>query len=213
MPTPSADDILALAIRHVNAGQAEHARILCEHALAQGPHPGAHQLLAVLALQQGRPAEAKGHADASLQLRPDHPPTLGVAGDAALAVGDAAAATRAFERIVALAPTHADGWFKLALARQDARDFAGAAAALRESLRLKPGSPEAEVNLGIVLQEVGRIDEAMAAYGRAYRLRPDTFGRIAHALATPAAGRLYLDLETLRAELAAPAGRGSGLQA
>jgi tetratricopeptide (TPR) repeat protein len=205
MPTPSAEEILALAIRHANAGRAEQARILCEHALARGPHPGVHQLLAVLSLQRGRPADAQRHADASLALRPDHLPTLAVAGDAALALRDAAAAARAFERITALAPAHADAWFRLALARQDARDFDGAAAALRESLRLKPESPEAEVNLGIVLQEAGRIEEAMAAYGRAYRLRRDTFGRIAHALATPGVGRLYLDLDDLRAALAAQA--------
>ena len=205
MPTPSVEEILALAIRHVNAGQPERARVLCEHALAAGPHAGAHQLVAVLDLQQGRAADAQRHAQASLALRADHVPTLLVSGDAALALRDAAAATRAFERVVAVAPAQADAWFKLALARQDARDYDGAAAALREALRLKPDSPEAEVNLGIVLQDAGRMDEAMAAYGRAYRLRKETFGRIAHALATPNVGRLYLDLEDLRAALAAAA--------
>ena len=202
MPTPSVEEILALAIRHVNAGQPERARVLCEHALLQGPHAGAHQLIAVLALQQGDAAAAQAHAAQSLALRPDHPPTLAVAGDAALALRDAAGAVRAFERVAALVPTNADAWFKLALARQDARDLDGAAAALHESLRLKPDSPEAEVNLGIVLQDAGRLDEAMAAYGRAYRLRKETFGRIAHALATPSVGHLYLDLEDLRAALA-----------
>jgi len=206
MPAPSVEEILALAIRHVNAGQPDRALVLCEHALLQGPHAGAHQLIAVLALQRGDAAAARHHATQSLALRPDHPPTLAVAGDASLALRDAAAAMLAFERVTVLVPANADAWFKLALARQDARDFDGAAAALREALRLKPDSPEAEVNLGIVLQEAGRIDEAMAAYGRAYRLRKETFGRIAHALATPSVGRLYLDLEDLRTALAS-AGR------
>jgi tetratricopeptide (TPR) repeat protein len=202
-PSPSADDVLALAIRHVNAGEPDRARLLCEHVLARAPHPAAHQLIAVLDLQQGRPVEAGRHAQASLALRPDHVPTLLVAGDAALAARDAAVAAASFRRATELAPTQPDAWFKLALARQDARDFEGAAAALREMLRLRPASAEAEVNLGIVLQEAGRIDEALAAYGRAWRLRPDTFGRIAHALATPGTGRLFLDLEDLRAVLAA----------
>ena len=201
MPTPSVEEILALAIRHVNAGQPERARVLCEHALARGPHAGAHQLVAVLDLQHGRAADARHHAQASLALRADHVPTLIVAGDAALALRDPQEAAQAFERAIALAPGHADAWFKLALARQDLREFDAAAAALREALRLKPDSPEAEVNLGIVLQEAGRLYEAMAAYGRAYRLRQETFGRIAHALATPGVGRLYLDLEDLRAAL------------
>jgi tetratricopeptide (TPR) repeat protein len=203
MPTPTAEEILALAIRHVNAGQPDRARLLCEHALARGPHPAVHQLVAVLELQQGHAAAARQHAQASLALRADHVPTLLVAGDAALALHATAAATAAYERAAALAPAQADTWFKLALARQDARDLDGAAAALRESLRLRPDSPEAEVNLGIVLQDAGRLDEAMTAYGRAYRLRRETFGRIAHALATPGVGRLYLDLEDLRAALLA----------
>jgi predicted TPR repeat methyltransferase len=143
------------------------------------------------------------HAGASLALRADHLPTLRIAADAALAACDVSAAGRLLERIVALAPADPDAWFKASLARHDARDFDGAAAALREVLRLDPLRAEAAVNLGIVLQDAGRLDEAMAAYGQAVRLRADTFGRIAHALATPGAGRLYLNLDDLRQELLA----------
>ena len=106
---------------------------------------------------------------------------------------------------MALAPDNVDAWFKLSLARQDLRDFDGAIAALERVLAASPERVEAQVNLGIVLQESGRIDDAMRAYGRAYRLRPQTFGRIAHALATPGVGRLWLDLDDLRAELGAAA--------
>ena len=171
------DDLLALAIRFVNAGQPERARQLCDHALATlPPHPAVQQLLAVLVLQQGDAASALEFATRSLTLRPGHEPTRQVAADA---------------------------WFRLSLERQDGRDLAGAAQALREVLRLAPGRAEAEVNLGIVLQEAGEIDAAMRAYGRAYRLREATFGRIAHALSTPNVGRLWLSLDALRAELLA----------
>ncbi len=167
--------LLDLAIRHANHGQPEQARLLCEHAMgAFAPHPAVLQLLAVLALQQGQPVEAGRHAAASLALRPDHAPTLQAAGEA---------------------------WFQVSLQRQDAHDLDGAAEALREVLRLMPGRAEAQVNLGIVLQESGRMDEAMLAYGRAYRLREDTFGRIAHALSTPKTGRLWLRLDDLRTAL------------
>lgn len=171
------DEVLALAIRFVNAGQPEPARQLCEHAVATlPPHPAVQQLRAVLALQQGDAEQAVEFAAASLALRPGHAPTEQIAADA---------------------------WFRLALARQDRRDFAAAAQALREVLRLAPGRAEAEVNLGIVLQELGEIDAAMQAYARAYRAREDSFGRIAHALAAPNAGRLWLSLDALRAELRA----------
>ena len=193
------EELLGLAIRHVNAGQRERARALCEHAAAAfAPHPAVHQLQALLDLQRGDVAQARQHAAASLALRPDHVPTLVVAADAARAAGDPSEALHALERIAVLAPEHADAWFQLALVRQDLRDLIGAEHALREVLRLSLERADAQVNLGIVLQESGRVDDAMRAYGRAYSLRADTFGRIAHALSTPNAGRLWLDLDDLR---------------
>jgi Tfp pilus assembly protein PilF len=176
-PTPAIEDLLGLAIRHVNAGQAGRARVLCEQAVATlPPHPAVQQLLAVISLQQGDAAAAAEWAMASLALRPDHPPTARVAADA---------------------------WFQVSLNRHEVHDLAGEASALREVLRIAPERVEAEVNLGIALQDAGEMSEAMRAYGRAFRWREDTFGRIAHALATPNHGRLWLNLDALRAALRA----------
>ena len=203
MPSPQIADLVALAVRLVNANQPARARIVCEQAVAAWPaHPAVHQLLAVLDMQAGQPASALSHATVSLRLRPDHVPTLLVLGDAALAQHDLPAASQALERAVVLAPDNAEAWFKVSLARQDLRDLEGAIAALERVLATHPERVDALVNLGIVLQESGRVDEALRAYGRAYRLRPQTFGRIAHALATPNVGRLWLDLDELRGELA-----------
>jgi len=171
----SVEELLALAIRHVNAGQSGRARLLCEQAVAtHPPHPAVQQLLAVISLQEGDAAAAVELAAASLALRPDHAPTVRVAADA---------------------------WFQLSLARHEAGDPAGEAQALREVLRLAPERVEAEVNLGLALQDGGEIDAAMRAYGRAYRAREETFGRITHALAAANVGRLWLSLDELRAAL------------
>jgi tetratricopeptide (TPR) repeat protein len=203
MPSPQIADLIALAVRLVNANQPARARIVCEQAVAAWPaHPAVHQLLAVLDVQAGQTASALSHATLSLRLRPDHVPTLLVLGDAALAQRDLQAASQALERAVVLAPDNGDAWFKASLVRQDLGDLDGAIAALQRVLAGSPQRVDALVNLGIVLQESGRIDDAMHAYGQAYRLRPQTFGRIAHALATPGVGRLWLDLDELRAELA-----------
>ena len=199
--TTTIEELLGLALRHVNAGQRERARLLCEHALAAfAPHPAVHQLLAVLDLQQGEATRAREHAAASLALRPDHLPTLLLAGEAARAAGVPSEAMRSFERAVALLPSHAEAWFQLGLVKQDLHELDGAAAAFRRVLELTPRA-EVEVNLGIVLQEAGEFSEAMCAYGRAYRMRDDTFGRIAHALSTPNVGRLWLNLDDLREAL------------
>jgi len=201
-PSPSAEQFLELAIRHVNAGQPERAMVLCELAVKAHPsHPAVRQLLAQLQFDTGRLDDAARHIAASLVARPDHVPSLLIAGLIARAQGRLVDAARVLSHAAKLAPTHDKVWFELALVRQDLRDFDGAAEALRHLLRTSPPRAEVEVNLGIVLQEAGHMDEALCAYGRAYRLRADTFGRIAHALSTPGAGRLWLNLDDLHAAL------------
>lgn len=173
----SVEECLALAIRLVNAGQPVRAKLVCEQARAtHAPHPAVLQLLAVIALQEGDATAAAEFATASLVLRPGHGPTLRVAADA---------------------------WFQVSLARHADGDAAGEALALREVLELEPERVEAEVNLGMALQDKGQIAEAMRAYGRAYRAREDTFGRIAHALSSAHVGQLWLNLDDLRAALRA----------
>ena len=171
------EDLLGQAIAHLNAGQREHARRLCEQAVAtHPPHPAVQQLLAVMALQDGNALAATELASASLALRPTHTPTRRLAADA---------------------------WFELSVQRHQRADLTGEIQALKAALKFAPERAEAEVNLGIALQDSGDIEAAMHAYGRAYRLRQDTFGRIAHALATPNVGRLWLNLEGLHAALRA----------
>lgn len=175
---PSVEELLALAIQRVNGGDPAQARALCDLALAaHPPHPAVFQLLAHLLLQEGDLPQAGERAAQSLALRPGHAPTLRLAEDIAHA---------AFER---------------ALKLQDAGDLKGAAEALRLALRLLPTYAQAAVNLGIVLQEDGDLEGAMSAYGRAYRLREDSFGRIAHALAAASTGRIWLELDDLREAL------------
>lgn len=202
--TASVEDLLGLAVRLVNAGQRERARLVCEQAMAtHAPHPAVQQLLALIRLQEGDAATASELAAASLVLRPDHPPTLVVAGDAARASGALLQAAAHYEHALRLQPERADLWFQLSLVRHDLRDLAGAALALRRVLQLSPERVEAVLNLGIVLQDSGEIDEAMRAYGRAYRMHEASFGRIAHALAAANVGRLWLNLDDLRAALLA----------
>ncbi len=195
----SVEALLALAIQQVNAGERERAKQLCEQAAAtHAPHPAVMQLQALMALQDGKAKYAHELATTSLALRPAHPPTLRVAADAARVAGLLEQAEHWYSQLLHVQGNQADVWFQLALVRQDLRDLSGAAQALREVLRLAPANMEAEVNLGIVLQESGAMQEAMRAYGRAYRLRGECFGRIAHALAAAPTGKLWLNLDELR---------------
>lgn len=111
--------------------------------------------------------------------------------------GALAEAEQLLERAIAL-EDHPGIWFDLALVRHDLRKFDSAAEAYRHVLDLNPDAPEAAVNLGVVLQEAGRMDEAMAAFSRAYALDASTFGMIAMALTSAPHGRLWLDEAILR---------------
>jgi tetratricopeptide (TPR) repeat protein len=114
--------------------------------------------------------------------------------------GDHAIAVSLLERAVSgEAPPSV--WFDLGLARQDSRDYHGAASAYRRAFELKSDFAEAALNLGVVLQELGDLDGAMDAYAQAYRLRPKMFGSIAMALTSAPHGRLWLDEASLRRAL------------
>jgi tetratricopeptide (TPR) repeat protein len=81
------------------------------------------------------------------------------------------------------------------------RDYDRAATAYRKALEIKPDHAEAALNLGVVLQESGDLDNAMRAYAEAYRLRRQMFGTIAMALTSAPHGRLWLDEAALRRSL------------
>jgi tetratricopeptide (TPR) repeat protein len=114
--------------------------------------------------------------------------------------GNHAEAVKLLERAVA-GDAPASVWFDLGVARQDLHDPAGAAAAYRKAIDIKPDFPEAHVNLGLNLQHAGDLESAMDSYRQAVRLRPDTFGRIAQALPSAKKGQLWLDLGRLRRSL------------
>ena len=87
------------------------------------------------------------------------------------------------------------------MGRSTPHRYGPAEAAYRNALGIKPDYAEAALNLGIVLQESGQTDRALAAYATAYRLRTDMFGSIAMALTSAPHGRLWLDEAELRRAL------------
>ena len=150
--------------------------------------------------QAGLKPQAREAWKAILKVIPQHPEAAARLGRMAWEDGDHATAATYLERAIA-GEVPASVWFDLGLARQDLRDYAGAAAAYRRAFELKPDHAEAALNLGIVLQEGGDTDAALLAYGQAYRLRPALFGSIAMALTSARHGRLWLDEAELRRSL------------
>jgi tetratricopeptide (TPR) repeat protein len=150
--------------------------------------------------QAGLRPQARQAWRAILDIVPDHAEAAARSGRLAWEDGEAAFAVKYLER-AAQKDAPASVWFDLGLARQDLRDHAGAATAYRKAIELKGDHAEAAFNLGVVLQEEGDLDAAMRAYAQAYRLRPESFGRIAMALTSGSHGRLWLDEAALRRAL------------
>ena len=179
------------------AGDFDRALSHLDHAIATAPQREAFIEKARTLDQAGLRPQARQAWGAILDVVPDHAEAAARLGRLAWEDGEFRLAEKFLER-AATRGAPASFWFDLGLARQDLRDFAGAAAAYREAIALKGDHAEAAFNLGVVLQETGRLDEAMRTYAHAYRLRPESFGKIAMALTSASHGRLWLDGAALR---------------
>jgi len=207
---------IASAIALFNGGDADGALRRCEAIVRRHAHPGALQLQAVLLRSRGLLAEALRAIEASLRLRPGHVPSIEIAaglshelGRERHAAGDMAGACEAFERCVALAPTACESWFALALVQQDLHALDAARHSLQQVLALQPRHGRARVNLGIVEQQLGSLDEAMRQFGRASRDDPSALPRILGALSSERCGCLWLRVDEAAAALQA-AGETTG---
>jgi tetratricopeptide (TPR) repeat protein len=204
-PDNAAAQLLAARIARV-AGDFEGALSRLDLLIASAPQREAFLEKARTLDQAGvlhkdiRP-QAREAWRAILKVLPNNFEAAARLGRLAFEDGDMATAAAMLERAVT-GDVPPSVWFDLGLVRQDLRNPAGAAAAYRKAIELKPDYAEAALNLGVVLQESGDLDNAMRAYAQAYRLRPQTFGTIAMALTSAPHGRLWLDEAALRNALA-----------
>ena len=70
-------------------------------------------------------------------------------------------------------PKHPFSWKVLAAALKQNGKINESLVASQKSVQLDPKDAEAYFNLGIVMQDLGRLDEAVAIYKKAITLKPD----------------------------------------
>jgi tetratricopeptide (TPR) repeat protein len=198
-PDNAAARLLAARLARM-ARDFERALLHLDRAIAIAPQREAFVEKARTLDQAGLRPQARQAWSAILEVIPDNVEAAARLGRLAWEDGETALAAKLLER-AAQTEAPASVWFDLGLARQDLRDYAGAAAAYRKATELKGDLAEATFNLGVVLQEAGLLDEAMRAYAQAYRLRPASFGNIAMALTSASHGGLWLDEASLRRAL------------
>ncbi|WFU12320.1 tetratricopeptide repeat protein (plasmid) [Rhizobium sp. CB3090] len=189
------------------AGKIYRAKHRLEAALAQLDKAASVEIRLEIFVEKARIFDQMGNKSAArdawnmvLNAMPTSREALSRLSNLARERGALVEAEHLLERAVAL-EDHPGIWFELALVRHDLQKLDGAAQAYRRVLEINADAPEAAVNLGVVLQEAGNMDEAMAAFSTAYALDASTFGVIAMALTSAPCGRLWLDETVLRQSL------------
>ncbi|MGD1017499.1 MAG: tetratricopeptide repeat protein [Roseiarcus sp.] len=103
--------------------------------------------------------------------------------------GDYPVSLALLDKIVALQPQWAEGWSRRAAARYLSGDAEGAMADIAETLHRDPRHLGALAEMGMILEESGRQDDALRAYQRALSIAPqwrpiaDAAARVRAALA------------------------------
>jgi len=90
-----------------------------------------------------------------------------------LELTDPAEAREAYEKAVALDPSHVDAHVNLGRLLHEDGAPAAAEKHYRAALTADPAHPVASFNLGVALDDLGRLPEAADAYRRAIELDPD----------------------------------------
>ena len=191
-PRANRQSLFENALAELRAGRIERAEVLCDRILTSAPRdPAAHQLAATIALRRGRLDDAARWANSSLDLRPDHSPTLVVAARVARAAGNIAPARMWLDRRP-LGPRSAGACFP------DLRD------AHRVRAMGKPGQfSKTSCSVFQTSSTGGEIGEALRKSGH-----PETavlaFARAAESSADPMdAARLGAALQTINRPLKA----------
>lgn len=95
-------------------------------------------------------------------------------GEKAMDAGDLQGAIWHYSALIDHAPTFAEGWNGRATAFFKADEFGLAMADIKQVLILNPRHFGALSGLGRILYEIDRKDEALAAYGKALALHPNS---------------------------------------
>ena len=162
----------SLAALYADTGQADIARQELERVVARDPeNDDAHRLLGRLLVEAGKPNEGLAHLQTARRLRPEYWDNHRALGLAYFDTGRLPEAIGAFQRFTELQPDSAWGFQTLGTAYHASGDRARALDNYRKAIAIAP-TATAHANIGTLLYEDGRFEEAVGAYDRALALRP-----------------------------------------
>ena len=125
-------------------------------------------------MRQGNIAAAASCCQRAINQQPDLVPAHFLVGLVALEGKDRKTAFSAFRTVVKLDRDHGAAWAQLARLHMSEGQVNMADAALRETLRIKPGEPVVLDMIGTTLSLMGEYDAAKAFYEQANAKKPDS---------------------------------------
>src|SRR3984957_10055963 len=190
---------LRVALAAIRKGDLHTAGAIAQRLLQNNTDdPAVHQLLAEVALRRGEIARAMLSATESLARRPDHVPTLLLAGRAARVAGDLAGAVGFLRRRTVLARERADAAFLTCATLLELGD-PQAGTLLQRLLESFPDDSAGWSLLGDSLQHAGKVEAALTAFTRAARADPSLALALRRGTLLESLGRLDDALDAFRA--------------
>jgi tetratricopeptide (TPR) repeat protein len=163
-------NLILLAEKSGSTGEAER---LCELLAAKGPQPEAAQFkLGALRYERGDYAGSVEAYRNCLKERPDWPAAQLNLGMALWKAGQRAESRQKLESLTA-APYSTDAHHFLAMMAAEREDYQSALGYYRKLAEAGERSPELFYNTGLLLQNLGRPDEAARQYREAIAVKPD----------------------------------------
>jgi tetratricopeptide (TPR) repeat protein len=149
--------------RLIDQGRLAEARAV----LAQSPPADARRaalLEAMILYRESKPGEALAKLRPQLDAGDASADSYKLAALCLVATGEKREAGRYIRQAVARKADDAMAQYYLGLFLMDGRDFDGAAASLREAIRLNPAYPDSYTMLGLALEESGQEEAALEQY-------------------------------------------------
>jgi tetratricopeptide (TPR) repeat protein len=173
-------EALNQAVQHHQAGRFDAAADLYRQILEVEPKNfNALHLLGLTERVSGRLAQAAALMRSALELEPHFAEVANNLGNVLQALQDDDAAVRCYRRSLALNPGFAPAMMGLGgmrAARGGPDHWPEAITVLRWAERLHPGVPQTLHDLGLLLRQSERLEEALLCYERSIKLQPEAAG-------------------------------------
>jgi tetratricopeptide (TPR) repeat protein len=189
-------DALSAALTHLGTGHLNEAEALCREVLKQRPRDvAALHCLDLAALRSGRSDQATSFLRRAAKLAPGDLALLTNLGVALKTAGQPEEAVIVYQTALQIAPQAGETLFNLGNALFALRRFEESESAYRRAIaagNCRTAGAGVYSNLGLLFEERGALDEAIAAHQNAILRRPD-FAAYHYNLGNSLRGKLSLD--------------------